>query len=106
MIYNPRCVAIESPPPVSIPAGVQAPAECAVLSDGSDKSDKSDGSDALHKRTGLDSTRHPKDARSIGIGRGTKCQRPRVTCDTPYLSDPDRVSLLQTISIPSDPWRG
>ena len=53
MVYNPRRIAIKSPPPVSIPAGVQAPAECAVLSDGSDKSD---GSDALHKRTGLDST--------------------------------------------------
>ena len=58
MVYRLRCVAIKSPPPVKgmHPQGVQAPAECAVLSDGSDESDKSDGSDALHKRTGLDST--------------------------------------------------
>ena len=52
MVYRLRCIAIKSPPPVKgmHPQGVQAPAECAVLSD------KSDKSDALHKRTCLDST--------------------------------------------------
>ena len=29
----------------------------------------------------------------IARGRGTQCRRPRVTCGTPYIYDPDRVSL-------------
>ena len=39
-------------------------------------------------------------------GRGTKCRRPRVSCDTPYLSDPDRASVPLAITILSDPYRG
>ena len=56
MVYRLRCLTIESPHLVKgmHPQGVP-PTECAILSDGSDKSDKSD---ALHKRTGLERTHY------------------------------------------------